>query len=191
MNLSHDNLAILLLCSDLAIPDRNAAKPLTPKEWLGVSQTLAKSPLKSPRAFFDSDPSDWVEHLGLDVPMAQRIKVLLGYGGQLGLILERLEQMGIWVTTRVEEAYPSRLKEVLGTRSPVALFGAGDRSLMFSKAVAIVGSRNIDQDDIDFSTRLAERCVECGYNVVSGGAKGEDALITAINDIAIVCEFYV
>ena len=172
MRLSQDSLAMLLICTNLAIPDRSSVKPLTPKEWLGVSQALVKSPLKSPKGFFEY--LDWEAILGIDADLAMRIKSLLGFGGQLGLELERLEQMGVWVTTRVEDDYPVRIKQILGIRSPLVLFGAGDKALLNHDAVAIVGSRNVGQDDMDFTTRLAECCVKSGFSIVSGGARGVD-----------------
>lgn len=172
--ISKDSMAILLLCSNLALANRREMKPLTPAEWRDISLALVKSPLKSPKGFFQSEPVEWIEHLKVDGMMATRMKGLLAYGGQLGMELEKLEQMGVWVTTRVEEDYPSRLKDVLKQKSPLILFGAGDRTLFNYDGVAIVGSRTADQREIDFTARLAERCTDCGYAVISGGAKGVD-----------------
>lgn len=173
MMISKDSMAILLLCSNLAA-NRHDLKPLTPGEWREISLALVKSPLKSPKGFFQSDSDDWIEHLKVDGMMATRIKGLLAYGGQLGMELEKLEQMGVWVTTRVEENYPSRLKDVLKHKSPLILFGAGDKSLFNCDGIAIVGSRAADQRELKFTARLAERCAECSYSVISGGARGVD-----------------
>lgn len=172
--ISKDSMAILLLCLNLALTNRHDLKPLTPGEWRDISLALVKSPLKSPKGFFRSDPDDWIEHLKVNEMMATRIKGLLAYGGQLGMELEKLEQMGVWVTTRVEEDYPSRLRDVLKHKSPPVLFGAGDKSLFSLDGVAIVGSRSANQRELQFTARLAERCVESGYAVISGGARGID-----------------
>ncbi|WP_276620847.1 DNA-processing protein DprA [Syntrophomonas wolfei] len=174
MMISKDSMAILLLCSNLALANRRDLKPLTPGEWRDISLALVKSPLKSPRGFFQSDPDDWIEHLKVDGMMATKIKGLLAYGGQLGMELEKLEQIGVWVTTRVEENYPPRLKDVLKHKSPLILFGAGDKSLFNYDVIAIVGSRTADQRELKFTARLAERCAKCGYAVISGGARGVD-----------------
>jgi len=174
MMISKDSMAILLMCSNLALANRRDLKPLTPGEWRDISLTLVKSPLKSPKGFFQSDPDDWIEHLKVDRMMATRMKALLAYGGQLGMELEKLEQMGVWVTTRVEEDYPSRLKDVLKHKSPLILFGAGDKSIFNFNGAAIVGSRSADQRELQFTARLAERCTKFGYNVISGGARGVD-----------------
>src|SRR5690554_4405122 len=149
MMISKDSMAILLMCSNLALANRRDLKPLTPGEWRDISLTLVKSPLKSPKGFFQSDPDDWIEHLKVDRMMATRMKALLAYGGQLGMELEKLEQMGVWVTTRVEEDYPSRLKDVLKHKSPLILFGAGDKSIFNFNGAAIVGSRSADQRELD------------------------------------------
>ncbi|HBI55680.1 MAG TPA: hypothetical protein DDY38_02480, partial [Firmicutes bacterium] len=81
MMISKDSMAILLLCSNLALANRRDLKPLTPGEWRDISLALVKSPLKSPRGFFQSDPDDWIEHLKVDGMMATKIKGLLAYGG--------------------------------------------------------------------------------------------------------------
>jgi predicted Rossmann fold nucleotide-binding protein DprA/Smf involved in DNA uptake len=54
------------------------------------------------------------------------------------------------------------------------LFGAGDRGLLGSGGVAIVGSRDVSEDGLNFSQALAAAAARGGTQVVSGGAKGVD-----------------
>ncbi|ACV62201.1 conserved hypothetical protein [Desulfofarcimen acetoxidans DSM 771] len=177
-NLSEDSLAILLLCSNLATYGKTGSffKPFTLKEWDSLSHKIIESVMKRPGAFFYTTPEEWRECLNLTPENIQRIQNLLTEGGQLGIELERLSSLGIWVTTRAEASYPARLKKVLRQKSPVVLFGAGDASLFQSEGVAIVGSRNVDEIGSYFAEKLAGRCVTEGLTVVSGGARGVDMI---------------
>jgi predicted Rossmann fold nucleotide-binding protein DprA/Smf involved in DNA uptake len=176
--LSQDSLAMLLLCSNLGLPRcaeaEAEADPLTLREWNELAKALKASSLGRPAALLASSPEEWKETLGLPVAETERLRLLLSRGGSLAIELERLESLGVWVTTRVEEAYPQRLKQVLNSRAPVFLYGAGDPGLLDGEGVAVVGSRDVDEAGAAFAARLAERCVESGFFVVSGGARGID-----------------
>ncbi len=175
-DLSQDSLAMLLLCSNLGLPRRAEAEvnPLTLREWNELAKALKASPLGRPAAFLDSTKEEWKEPLGLSEAEAERIRLLLSRGGNLAIELERLESLGIWVTTRVEDSYPGRLKEVLNSRAPIFLYGAGDPGLLEGEGIAIIGSRDVDEAGAVFAARLAGKCVESGFFVVSGGARGVD-----------------
>jgi predicted Rossmann fold nucleotide-binding protein DprA/Smf involved in DNA uptake len=175
-SLSKDSLAILLLCSDLAMPSNSDCRPFTLKEWQVLSYKLKNSPLGRPQSIFESAPEEWRTNLELTNEQVVRIQKLLARGGQLGIELERLESLGIWVTTRAEAGYPLRLKQVLMQKSPVILFGAGDRGILDSGGVAIVGSRKIDYTATVFTERLAEQCAGEKMTVISGGANGVDSI---------------
>ena len=88
--------------------------------------------------------------------------------------IERLSSMGIWITTRAEETYPTLLKRRLSHRCPAYLFCAGNSDLLYEKGIAVIGSRNVDQEGVFFTEKLVRRVVKEGYAVVSGGAKGVD-----------------
>src|SRR5690606_26452538 len=104
---------------------------------------------------------------------------LLSRAGQVGIEIEQLESKGIFITTRAESTYPERLKQTLKKVAPPVLFYCGNLKLLNSKAVAIVGSREIDEAAIDFTIKLAKKCVINQLNIVSGGAKGVDSLSQA------------
>lgn len=178
MILSEDSLAMILLCSNFMVSNKtpNAPKPFTLKEWDVLSTKLKDSPLERPKAFFKSSPVEWQEHLQLNEEQIERIQRLLALGGQLGIELERLKSLGIWVTTRAEVNYPPRLKKILRSKSPVVLYGAGDINLCNNDMVAIVGSRDVDNEGTIFAERLAHKCALEGLGVVSGGSRGVDMI---------------
>jgi predicted Rossmann fold nucleotide-binding protein DprA/Smf involved in DNA uptake len=104
----------------------------------------------------------------------QRIDYLLGRSGALAVATERWERAGLWVIVRSDADYPRRLKERLGPDSPPFFFGAGDRGLLSRGGVAIVGSRNASDSDLDVASRMGREAAEQGFSVVSGGARGAD-----------------
>ncbi len=176
--LNDDSKAILLICSDIVAKygKNNNLKPLTIAEWNKISKKLLDSPMKSPKAFFDTTADEWRIHLDISEDVTKRIEDLLKQGAYLGFELERLASMGIWVTTRAEKTYPAALKSKLKYKSPVVLYCSGDPNLFEEDGIAIVGSRNVDDDGMNFAKVIARKCANEGVAVISGGAKGVDTI---------------
>jgi DNA processing protein len=105
---------------------------------------------------------------------AERIVQLLARGGSMAIELERLAASGIWCVTRADDAYPTRLRNALKHQSPAVLFGAGALEILELPAIAIVGSRNLDESGEVFTRRLGALCAHQSVVVVSGGARGTD-----------------
>ena len=116
--------------------------------------------------------TDWQ---GVDnaIPLA-RLDQLLGRGGALGLALEKWQRAGLWVITRSDPDYPGLLKQRLKEQSPPVLFGCGNRRLLNQGGIAVVGSRNAAEADLDITRKLGVEIAEQGQSVVSGGARGVD-----------------
>ncbi len=176
--LSDDSKAILLICSDIVVKYvKNVdLKPLTVAEWNKISKKLLDSSMKSPKAFFDTTVDDWRAHLDISQDEAERIENLLKQSAYLGFELERLAYMGIWVTTRAEKTYPPALKSKLKYKSPVVLYCSGNPDLFEEEGIAIVGSRNVDEDGMNFAQVVARKCANERLTVISGGAKGVDTI---------------
>lgn len=176
--LSDDSKAILLICSDIVVKYvKNVdLKPLTVAEWNKISKKLLDSAMKSPKAFFDTTVDDWRAHLDISQDEAERIENLLKQSAYLGFELERLANMGIWVTTRAEKTYPPALKSKLKYKSPVVLYCSGNPDLFEEEGIAIVGSRNVDEDGMNFAQVVARKCANERLTVISGGAKGVDTI---------------
>ena len=107
------------------------------------------------------------------VPLV-RLEALLNRGAALGLALERWQRAGVWVLTRADAEYPVRFKKRLRARAPAVLFGCGNRRLLNAGGVAVVGSREADDDDLRFARELGEQAARQEGTVVSGGARGID-----------------
>jgi predicted Rossmann fold nucleotide-binding protein DprA/Smf involved in DNA uptake len=110
---------------------------------------------------------------GPDLPPAEQLESLLQRGRLLGLALTMWADFGVWILGRSDAAYPARLRGLRGGAPPI-LFGAGPLSLLDRGGLAIVGSRDVDEEAVGFTRRVAGRCSEQRVQVVSGGARGVD-----------------
>jgi DNA processing protein len=175
MNRRLDSRVWLLLC----FPDRgrapHAAAPLSTAEWRRIGSRLREGGLARPGDLLEVRPSFW-SGTGLDDAELARVRALLDRGGALDEELDRLEDLGFCVLTPADTGYPARLRLRLKGQAPPVLFGAGEWSLLDRPALAIAGSREVDEDGEAFTRAVAERCARDGLVVVTGGAKGVDQL---------------
>jgi predicted Rossmann fold nucleotide-binding protein DprA/Smf involved in DNA uptake len=174
--MSDDGAVILMLCSQLGLSgrDESAAAPLTLREWNALARKIRDSEIKYPRLLLGLSAEDLAKRLGLIATEADRIAHLLTRGGSMALELEQLAASGIWCLTRADDAYPSRLRNALKHQAPPVLFRAGELEIFKKPAIAIVGSRNLDESGESFAKSLGALCAQHSVAVVSGGARGTD-----------------
>ncbi|HEX2266404.1 MAG TPA: DNA-processing protein DprA, partial [Solirubrobacterales bacterium] len=172
-SVSPDGQAIALACSSIASRGDRSLKPLTPNEWRKLSVDLHAAELR-PRDLVGLSVEEIRDTLDYSLEGAERLARLLSRGGQLAIELEGLANRGIWLLTRADEHYPPVLKERLGPQAPPVLFGAGPKATLQDRGIAIVGSRDVDDEGLWFANALGHRCAEQGFVVVSGGARGVD-----------------
>lgn len=166
-----DANAILTLCSHLCVGE--GIFPLEPTEYSDLVARLTQAK-RSPKDLFDFSETDFFGLLGYDAEQTQRILRLLDRNAALSLELSNYRNMGIEAVTRADSEYPKLLKKKLGNSCPPIFYYAGDLGLTEKVCVGYVGSRNIMQDDLDFTVRSVRRTVALGHAVVSGGARGID-----------------
>jgi DNA processing protein len=92
-------------------------------------------------------------------------------------LLARAAAAEQWVLVPSDGRYPARLRTI--PDPPPILFAAGDLTLLDRPAVAIVGSRDHSRYGAVVATRLAEAAAEARAVVVSGMARGLDAVAQA------------
>ena len=173
MKLGNDSFALFLLCTHLGLPDEPGGKPLSPREWQQIEEKLRA--LGFEVGDLTGSSSERIESmLQTTRAEAERLSWLLNRGDALEQDLERLEELGIWVITRFDEAYPPRFTERLKGAAPVLLYGAGDPQLLNRRGLAIVGSRNIDERGFALTEFMGNACAESKLAVYSGGARGVD-----------------
>jgi len=173
MKLSNDSFALLLLCSHLGLPDEPDAKPLSTREWNQLEEKLrAQNVEVGDLTGASAEKVDSI--LQTTGAEAARVVWLLDRGGPMEQELERLDDLGIWVLTRFDDDYPPRFSERLKGAAPVLLYGAGDPRLLSRRGLAVVGSRNIDEQGFALTEFVGTACAESKLGVYSGGARGVD-----------------
>ena len=110
---------------------------------------------------------------GLGSKMIERL-VALREKVDLSRIWEQIQAKGIQVLTWMDEAYPQRLKEI--EQPPPVLYLRGELTPEDSWAVAIVGTRRITPYGRQVTEEIASFLAANGITVVSGLARGVDAL---------------
>ena len=158
----------LLLTSQLGDPER---KPLTVAQF----RNLAKRAKDADRdvAARDLEIADLMA-LGYDTHAAERIYGLLSGTNQLREYLRRAEACDCYPITRMNTAYPVAVRKRLGLDSPGVLWAKGDRSFLNQPAVAVIGSRELREENRKFAETVGCRIAQQGYILVSGNAKGAD-----------------
>lgn len=115
-----------------------------------------------------------VQRLGYSEAEAAHIVALLNRERQLDGYLLAAEKAGVTVVTRLDARFPQRLREQLGARCPAALFCRGDMSLLQSRCISVVGSRQLHSLGAAFAAQAGRLAAQEGYTLCSGDAMGAD-----------------
>lgn len=173
MLVSPHTQAVLLLTAHFSKAQKGAVKPLTPKEWGRFALWLHERSL-TPEQLMTGRLDELLNGWSDKTITLDRVEGLLNRGSALALAMEKWLRAGLWVMTRSDPDYPVRLKKRLRTDSPALLFGCGNRALLNSGGLAVVGSRNTTEQDLTYSRGLGKLAASNGYSIVSGGARGVD-----------------
>lgn len=173
MSVSHNTQAILLLTAHFSKAKNEAVKPLTMKEWGRFTWWLRKRSL-TPEDLMTGRLDELLNGWSDKTITLERVEGLMHRGSALALALEKWFRAGLWVMTRSDPDYPMRFKQRLGIDSPAVVFGCGNRALLNSGGLAVIGSRNATEEDLAYSRDLGALAANTGYSVVSGGARGVD-----------------
>ena len=174
MNYDKNTQAIILLSCHFSKAKKDDPNPLTPTEFGRFSLWLFKNKYQPSDLFdkFETVGSKWNDPKNKIT--TDRLKYLLGRGLAMSLALEKWESADIWVIIRKSPQYPKRLIEHLKENAPALLFGVGNKKLLNSGGLAIVGSRSINDVDNKFTQEIAKKMALDGFNIISGGARGVD-----------------
>jgi len=173
MEINTRDQVVLLLTVWLGGSGKGGQKPLTPLEWNTFSMWLEEKNCDLEKLLVTNNLHDLLEGWNNKAITVDRIRSLLARAGALGLSLERWNRAGLWVMTCFNKDYPSRLRDRLPYIPPV-FFGCGNRKLLDKGGIAVVGSRDVSDNDIEYTRQLGAEIVTQGYSVVSGGARGVD-----------------
>lgn len=171
--LSPNTQAILLLTAPL-IAGRGTPSPdlLTPGEYKRLARHLRE---------IQRQPADLVSPGAVEIIRAcqsvideGRLQRLLTRGFLLSQVIEHWQARAIWVVSRADPEYPRRLKARLREDAPAVLYGCGNIGLLETGGLAVVGSRRVSDDLIDFTMSIGKLAARAGRTIVSGGARGVD-----------------
>ncbi len=158
----------LLLTSQLGDPER---KPLTVAQFRTLASRVRAS--VKPKTDRELEEEDLIA-LGYSREMAERILHLLGERQLLDYYLRKGKQRDCFPITRAGEQYPIRVRKCLGDDSPGCLWAKGDISILHKPCVALVGSRELNDENRRFAEQVGMQAAKQGFVLVSGNARGAD-----------------
>ena len=173
--LSSNTKAILLLTAPLLLGRGKRAdlvKPLSVSEYDRLARRLHECGWQPVDLLDPKAGAILPESLpGLD---CKRISQLLERGFLLSQAIDHWQTRAIWVVSRADADYPRRLKSRLGQLAPPILYGCGDAALLDNGGLAVVGSRNADDELMEYAESIGRSAATAQCTVISGGARGID-----------------
>lgn len=173
LQISENCQAILLLTAPLMVGKVGArAELLKQREYSDLTRFLVQEGFQ---------PSDLLRPQSPALRQAEklfgagRLTRLVGRGFQLAQALDHWSARSIWVVSRADARYPKRVKSRLKQEAPPVMYGCGDLELVDNGGLAVVGSRDADDEMLSYAQRAGERAASAGRVLISGGAKGVDS----------------
>jgi predicted Rossmann fold nucleotide-binding protein DprA/Smf involved in DNA uptake len=176
-NLPAKTQATLLLCGGLAPTRRDEpAEPLNVGEFNLLIRTLERDSRSLSHILDPAVMEALLNDSSIPVAVARRVELLINRQVALRMAMERWSSLGFWVIDRADSRYPKRIHALLGQSAPPLLYGAGDHELLNASqiAVAVVGSRDIDEEAEGFAQDVGRCAAAVNAITVSGGARGVD-----------------
>ncbi len=171
--LSPDTQAILLLCSNFGQNRKLEPQPLTLSEYNTLANWLRNNQMR-PADLLEPIAEKQRQKIGETKLELTRISALLERGAMLSLAVEKWTNQGLWILGRGDTNYPKSLKQTLKHSAPAILYGVGNFKLLSMGGLAIVGSRDVDEEKLEYTKKIAEKSAVEGIQVISGGACGVD-----------------
>ncbi|MBW4598897.1 MAG: DNA-protecting protein DprA [Calothrix sp. FI2-JRJ7] len=180
--LAPDTQAILLLCGSFGQNRLERPQPLTLSEYNSLAEWLRENQMRPADLLAPTTEENLQTNYNgkLDI---NRLLTLLQRGAMLSLAVEKWTNQGLWILGRSDANYPKRLKMQLKQSAPAILYGVGNVELLSMGGLAIVGSRDIDEEGLNYTQKIAQTCSAQSIQVISGGARGVDqaAMLGALN----------
>ena len=150
---------MLLLCSTLG---DESARPLSVARFRDLGRMARAFGSGGADPLRELGEQDLVR-LGCRGEEASRVLALLSRERQLDAFLLRAERAGVHPLTRLDPAYPVRLRGVLGEACPPILFWKGNPALLQQTCISVVGSRELRPDNRTFAETAGRLIAESGY----------------------------
>lgn len=138
-----------------------------------VRKQILLNKFKTPEKIYVASDRELLSVVKIDKRILQNMKK-----AKDKILLEKYEEYilknDIKMINIVDENYPSKLKNIYAP--PITIFAKGDTSLLGSKAIAIVGSREPSKYGAYVAKKFSADISKNGVTVISGLAKGIDTL---------------
>lgn len=172
-SVSSNTQAILLLTAPLMVGRGGySSELLSPGEYNRLARILYDNQ-REPADLLGPEASELLTQFH-GIIDSGRLMRLLGRGFLLSQAVERWHARSIWVVSKADPDYPSRLKTRLKDAAPAVFYGCGDAAILESGGLAIVGSRHVDDALVEYTESIGRLTAEARKTVVSGGARGID-----------------
>jgi len=170
---SANTKAVLLLTAPLIVGrSPHSTELLSPGEYNRLARGLSDNG-REPADLLSPEASEVIEKVQAFVD-GGRLMRLLERGFLLSQAIERWHARAIWIVSRADAEYPRRLKERLKDAAPGVLYGCGRISILETGGLAIVGSRDVNEELIKYTEAVGRLAAGATKTVVSGGARGID-----------------
>ena len=160
---------VLLLCCRLG---DETARPLTMAQYRELGQRVSAAALTED-SLRDLTTKDLLQ-LGYDQIRAETIVALMNRQTQLERYLRQGAEKNIYPVTRLSCSYPSRFIRKQAQSRPTTLFTMGHTALWEQPAIAVIGSRQLQEENEAVAKAAGRLAAEEGFVLVSGGARGAD-----------------
>lgn len=167
-SLTGGEYGFLLLTSKLGDPER---RPLTVAQFRELTDRAYSIGCQDLSR--EMEVQDFVS-IGYSPDFARHILDLLGDEAVLDWYLSRAGKHDCVPVTRATKAYPLAVRKRLGTDAPGVLWARGNLDLLEKPAIALVGSRDLQEENRSFAEEVGCQAALQGLTLVSGNARGAD-----------------
>ncbi|MBD2342567.1 DNA-processing protein DprA [Anabaena subtropica] len=168
-----DTQAILLLCANFGQSRQIEPQPLTLSEYNSLAEWLREQEMR-PAHLLEPNAKEQLSKININKLDPDRLLALIERGAMLSLAVERWTSRGLWVVGRSDTQYPKLLKQRLRHSAPAILYGVGNIDLLSQGGLAVVGSRDVDEELLAYTRKIAETSALEGMQIISGAARGVD-----------------
>ncbi|MCC5634609.1 DNA-protecting protein DprA [Nostoc sp. CHAB 5844] len=177
-----DTQVILLLCASFGQNRQIEPQPLTLSEYNSVAEWLIENQMR-PGDLLEANAKYLLQKFNINKIETDRLLALLERGAMLSLAVEKWTSKGLWIVGRSDSNYPKLLKQRLRHSAPAILYGVGNIELLSKGGLAIVGSRDVDEEVLSYTQKVAQASALGGMQIISGGARGVDqaAMLSVLN----------
>ena len=138
MQHNDDAFTAMLLTLPLTADKEELVRPLASAEFIQLVKRVEEAGLGTIGSLIGMDISAVMAKLDMPEQEAYRICMLLSRTMPLSYAMERFYEQNIEILTGMDEEYPVRLTERLGTDAPTAMYVSGNIELLKQPMVALL-----------------------------------------------------